>query len=65
VSRSALIRLLFAIALVGAAVMIVAAVIDLVAGPVGWSAWASLIGGVILGAVAVYRLVRPYAGPAA
>ncbi len=60
-TRPALIRLLFAIALVGAAVMIVASVIDFTMGLTGWSVWTSLICGAILAAVAVYRLARPFA----
>lgn len=59
-SRTALIRLLFVIALVGAAIMIAAGIFDLVNGIAGWSAWVGLICGAILAVVAVYRIVRPY-----
>jgi len=59
-SRPAVIRLLFAIALVGAVVMIVASIVDFSIGFNGWSVWTSLICGAILGSVAIYRLVRPY-----
>ncbi|HWL01571.1 MAG TPA: hypothetical protein VNQ52_04275 [Microbacteriaceae bacterium] len=62
-TRDAVVRLLFVIALVGAAVMIVAAIVDFTMGLTGWSVWTSLICGVVLAVIAAYRLVRPFPRP--
>jgi len=56
-------RITYVVALVGGVIMIVASTVDFVSGTQGWSAWVSLVLGILFVIFSIWRIINP--GPVA